>query len=496
MHIPIQRGSGTAVVEQIRHSIADRIRSGLLTHGAALPSVRALAKTSGVSVMTVVQAYNQLEENGYIRRVHGKGTYVSTEQYSQEVRATPSSKEDWQLVLQDYLPRAQIWRHSHNFDPKEGELKLSMASIDRELYPLEEVSEEIYRITKSDPALISDYGPIQGDKQLRGHMADYLKSRLVSVSKEQLLITNGCQQGIDLVARTFLGPGDVVMMESPTYMAAIDVFRARGALVVPVPVDGEGMRMDVLTRLCDSYTPKLIYVNPTYQNPTGSVMSAPRRAQLLQLAQSFNALIVEDEAWSGIQFGSPPPAPIKSMDTDGHVIYMTSFSKILSPGCRIAVLAAVGTVLSRLISSKAIADLGSPLLTQQVILPFFKGNRIYKHMEKLNRELLKRRDLAIRLLREHAPAGVTWTEPMGGLNLWLTLPPQTDTDRLLHEAQRERISFLPSSAFYPGEPEYHHLRLCYSYLPPAELQMGIIQLCKLMDRHLDRQVDQTYVPVI
>lgn len=219
-----------------------------------------------------------------------------------------------------------------------------------------------------NPKVLSQYGEIQGDKALRQARVEYLQRMDLTTSPDNILVTSGSQQGIDLIARTFVGPGDVVVMEAPTYPGAIDVFRGRGATILTVPVDSDGMRVDLLQHLCDKYKPKIIYTVPPFHNPTGAVMTTKRRRQVLEIASSTQCIVIEDDPCSEIYFERKPPASMKSMDQDGHVIYLKGLSKILAPGCRIGILAASGSIFKRLIAAKANTDLESPLLTQKAII--------------------------------------------------------------------------------------------------------------------------------
>jgi DNA-binding transcriptional MocR family regulator len=250
-----------------------------------------------------------------------------------------------------------------------------------------------------------------------------------------------------------------------------------------VPMDGEGMRVDVLTAMCDRRPPKLIYTNPTFQNPSGATMSIARRQRLLELARSYRCLIVEDDPFSDLYFHKPPPPSVKSMDVDGHVVYMKSFSKVLAPGCRIACVAAEGNILSRLIAAKSASDLGSPLLTQRAVLPFI-DRRYEAYAARLRAALRLRKEAAAKLLKQYAPSGVTWTLPEGGLNLWLQLPESPAIGQLHELAEREGISFLPGDVCYAGDMPSRHIRLCYSQLTQEDMERGLKQFLLLLERHL------------
>ena len=371
MHIDLNRSTNISLSRQIYQSIADRIASGLIEKGTRLPSVRSLSKTLKVSLVTVVKAYSLLEKDNLIVTIQGKGTYVQSEDMINKKNPdNDSTSLDWQLSITDHLPRAQFWRQNINLTTK-SQVQMSSAHVHSSLLPEHHISKHLSSFILKNPSVIFEYGPVQGDLELRTSIANYLKIKGVSLSKEEIIITNGSQQAINLVARTFIGAGDIVIMEAPTYTAAIDVFRWQGATILSVPVDKDGMRIDLLLKICDSYSPKLIYTIPTYHNPTGTVMSMEkRRKELIDIARNFNCLIVEDDPWSEITFERNSLPSIKSMDTSGHVIYIKGFSKFLSPGCRIGTLAASGSILNRLIAAKANSDLGSPLLTQKALLPF------------------------------------------------------------------------------------------------------------------------------
>ena len=494
MHIDLDRHSGITLTEQIRSSIADRIQSGLLQEGEKLPSVRNLSRLLDVSLMTVFHAYEMLEHEKLARRIQGKGTFVQEKSLCFKERQTQNQSEksslDWQNSVADYLPRAQYWRMMQT--PLVDVAKLSIAALHTSLIPTEWLSKQFYQYSQVDSTALTEYGPVQGDSKLREAVLPYFRSKNIQTTPNEIMILNGSQQGIDLVASTFVGPGDCVVLEEPVYPCTIDVFRKRGATIYTVPIDEEGMQVDQLAKLCDSRPPKLIYTNPTFQNPTGTVMSIRRRVQLLELAQSYNSIILEDDATSDIYFGTEPPPSIKSMDTHGHVIYLKGISKFISPGCRIGFLIADGTFITRLVGSKGISDLGTPLITQKAILPFFSSNQLNKHLPVLRDKLKERRNLVLQILNHSAPKGVHWTKPDGGLNIWLTLPPVFNAEDLHVNALKERISFLPGHVCFAAQQQFHHLRICFSYLDIHLLEQAVTTFCRLLHDflHTNRHTQQ------
>lgn len=476
MQIEIHRNGEVSLSKQIYQSIVDRIRSGLLQEEVQLPSVRELSKQLGVSLVTAVKAYQQLEQEGFITSIQGKGTFVKEKIKAEEERKEETLSFDWQISVQDYLPRSQFAR----FHMVPEKIHLSSSMIDPGLLPNRFLEQEIHKMLSDNPRILSQYGEIQGDVELRKALYEYLKGLGVPATPENILVTSGSQQGIDLIARTFVGPGDVVVMEAPTYPGAIDVFRGRGATILSVPVDKDGMRIDILQNLCDKHKPKIIYTIPTFHNPTGTVMTPKRRRQLLDIAQSIQCLIIEDDPCNEIYFNKKPPASIKNMDHNGHVIYLKGLSKTLAPGCRIGLLVASGSIFNRLLAAKANTDLGSPLLTQKAILRFINSKRMMDHLIKLRTALRIRRDLVLELLSQHSPDGVSWVIPEGGLNLWLSLPSWMDSNHLLIEAKKQQLTFLPGSACSPVEQENHHLRVSYSYMNEELLTQGITTLCNIL----------------
>ncbi|WP_426449226.1 PLP-dependent aminotransferase family protein [Paenibacillus sp. S-38] len=482
MHIELTRKSAVALTGQIVQSFRDRIDSGLLRPGERLPSVRNLSAFLKISQVTVSKAYGELEEKGYIACTQGRGCFVMVP--PEEAPAARPNPEDWQLALPDYLPRAQLWRH---YNEGEGMYRFNTAAIQPALLPSVEIGRNIQRLIAEDPSLIGTYGPFQGDGGLLRALGRYLAERGIAAGPEELLVTSGSQQGIDLAARTFVGPGDTVYMEAPTYTGAIDVFASRGAKIMTVPVDAEGMRTDLLTRLCDTHPPKVIYTIPTFHNPTGVTMSMRRRQELLEIARSYGCLIIEDDPFSDLYFGEAPPRSLKSMDREGHVIYLKSFSKVLSPGCRVACAAASGGLIARLTAAKATADLGSPLLPQKAVEPLLARRRYETYMSGLREAMAARCRLVTGLLKAHAPSSVSWSEPAGGLNLWLTLPAWADSGTIYREALKKNIVLLPGTACYAAEPQRNHLRLSFTQMGEEELREGTLRLCRVLQDSLAQE---------
>ena len=477
MYLALDRHSNERLTLQIKRLLADRIHSGLLAEGEQLPTVRALARDLRVSPVTVMEGYAALEAAGLILRHRGRGIFVSRRESAPTVRAPANDPLAWQQEVADYVPRAMAGA-IQRYELPTTVLPMHSATISADLLPIQDLLSDLRHAVLNDPSLLGRYSPVSGDARLREAMAAYLNSTGARVTSSEVLITQGAQQGIDLVARTFVGPGDAVAVESPTYPPAIDVLKARGARVVPVRTDGEGLCVEALEEIPDL---RLVYLIPTFHNPTGTVMSQRRRRDLLALARERRALILEDDPWRETTLdASPPPPPLQSLDTDGHVIYVKSVSKIVGVGIRLGAVAARGRLMRRLAAAKAISDGGAALLTQLAVLPFLGSPRMMRHLRRLPGALRERRDAVLQALAVHAPRGAAWTRPAGGLSIWLTLPPGLHSDRLQARAEAGGLAVTSGTGFFAGEPETGHLRVCFGAAPPEDLSRGVALLCELI----------------
>lgn len=486
MKIELNRKANIPLAKQIYQEIADRILSGYFPSGTKLPSIRKLAKELKVSPVTVTEAFQLLSKDQLITTIQGKGAFVN--QLSAPVHA---QKEKTQLIdFPDYLHRSQSLHYSEHPAP----IPFSLSIVDPQLLPSSFLAHNVQKVVATDPEILVQYGEIQGDYTLRKAFAQYLEREHISVDPSDILVTNGSHQGIDLVARCFLGPSDVVITEEATYSGAIDIFRSRGAMVIPIPMDEQGLSIKHLIQTLDHYSPKLIYTMPTYQNPTGRVMSRKRRKELLALAEEMNFLILEDDPWSEIYFDEPPPPHIKSFDQKGHVIYLKGLSKMLAPGCRVGFLTAEKSILRRLLATKTNADMGNPLLNQRIILPIFQKDWIDRLLQQLRKDLRLRRNLMLQLLQQHAAAMFKWIIPKGGFNIWVTLPEEINTIDLLFHVKQQGVDFFPGSACYPVDFQTNHLRLSFSSCNEAQIQQGIPLLCQAIHQYQNQQKYQGKQP--
>ncbi|CAM4159702.1 PLP-dependent aminotransferase family protein [Bacillus paramycoides] len=468
MKIVLRKESNIPYYQQIYMQIVERVQNGMLLHGDSLPSLRSMAVDLQISLLTVRKAYKQLETKGYIRIEQGKGAYI----YKRVKKDFKPIPYQWQQTKSINVLRSQYVMNQHRkyYD-------FSQAILYPRLLPNPFLSDEMHKLLNKDQMILATYGPVQGDSELRGEIANYLKEHQQLVTDpSQLLITSGAQQGINLIAQTLLKPGDIVLVESPCYGAALDVFVNKGAQIIPISLDENGIRSDLIDDICQRKNPVLLYVNPTFQNPTGTVMSKERRMEIVELAELYQFFILEDDSFGEIYFEDAiVPPPMKSFDTNGHVIYVKGFSKTLAPGLRIAALVAEGPIFEWLYAVKGSMDIGSPLLTQKALLPFLRAERMKNHLEKLRTALQIRRDITIDILLPLKE--IQFEIPNGGFNLWVTLPDSIDPFTLLQKANEVDVSFLPGTAcLLNHETQCNHLRISYSMLNEKDMLIGLEKL--------------------
>ncbi len=490
MKISINRHSNVSIRQQIYLEIAERIRSGLLEPDFKLPSVRELAKDLKVSLVTAHHVYKMLDQNNLTKSIPGKGTFVGNlENVATDV--SPTNTFDWQLSIPDYLPRASFWSQSTIRLPATI-LDLASACVHHSLLPMHLLQASIRKTLENFPSSLGQYANFQGDSDFLVALVDYLKLFSIDLSAHQLLVTNGTQQGIDLFARTFLGPGDTIAVETPCFSGAIDAFRLSHVNLQPIPVDSNGIRVDILEDLASHVRFKAIYTVPTGQNPTGAIMSLSRRQDLLHFARQHNVLILEDEPHRELEMNriktATLPPPLKMLDTDGRVIYLKGFSKFLFPGMRLGLLAAEASLYNRLLAAKSIADLGSPLWLQKSLIPFFQHPQLFPAIAKMNVLLDTRRSMVLRTLDCLLDPRISRPKQSAGLHLWLSMPLGIHTDSLIPEAHRRGIHFLPGSIFYSGEPETNHLRICWTNLTDIDLPKSLKILCQLLNDAVNNRI--------
>ncbi len=357
-------------------------------------------------------------------------------------------------------------------------------------FPADSFAAQMTRIAQESSAEALQYGPTEGFEETKDCIVEVMGAEGMRVDPDDLIVTTGGQQAIDLIAKTLVDPGDPVICEAPTYPGAVPTFCSYEADVIQVETDDEGMKIDELASVLDRLAaekrrPKFIYSVPSFQNPAGVTLSAERREKLVDLARAHEVLLVEDNPYGLLRFEGEPQRSLYSLDGGDYVIYVGTFSKILSPGIRIGWVVAPPPVLEKIGLGKQASDLCTSTLTQYFVREYFGEGRWLEYIDELNKIYRERRDVMLEALERFFPEQATWTHPEGGLFVWATLPEFIDTTDLLAKALNENVAFVPGRAAYVDGRGANSMRLNFSGSQPDEIREGIRRIGRVVSEQME-----------
>ncbi|HEY7950881.1 MAG TPA: PLP-dependent aminotransferase family protein [Solirubrobacterales bacterium] len=394
-----------------------------------------------------------------------------------------------------FAARTQVMRSSAMRDLMAVTARPEVISLagglpDTSTFPPQTFAAQMTRIAQESAAEALQYGPTEGFRETVDCIVEVMGAEGMLPDPEDVIVTTGGQQAIDLICKTLVDPGDAVICEAPTYPGAIPVFCSYEADTIQVECDTEGMRIDeleaVLERLDgEGRRPKFVYSVPTFQNPAGVTMSLERRRRLVELARSRELLVVEDNPYGLLRFDGEAMPPLYQLDGGDFVVYVGTFSKILSPGIRLGWAVAPPPVMDKVVLGKQAADLCTSTLTQYFVREYFRDGNWREYVESLAGIYRSRRDAMVDALRRHFPPQATWTEPDGGLFIWATLPPYIDTSDLLAKALREDVAFVPGQAAYVDGSGHNSMRLNFSAGDEEEIREGIRRIGKVIGEQIE-----------
>lgn len=345
-----------------------------------------------------------------------------------------------------------------------------------ELFPLEAVKSAFEKVFSLGSKALQ-YGLTEGFLPLREAIAERMLAKSIVVQPEDILLTSGSQQAIDLLSRVYLNPGDTVFVQEPTYLAALQVFRSRGARIVSVAGDEHGMDMEDLARKIKLHQPKLLYVNPTFSNPTGYVWSVEKRSALIQLCHDSNLLILEDDPYGELQYAADQRYPsIFSLDRHPHgssVVYTGTFSKTVAPALRTGWVLGDPSVIKAMTKAKQAADLHSGSLDQQALYHLLRDFDLEGHIQQIRRVYGRGMNEMVRLLEPLRSVGLRWNTPQGGMFLWVELPEEWNAEQLLRLAVTKGVAFVPGASFYAEHPKLNTLRMNFTHASAEQLARGM-----------------------
>ncbi|HBV98651.1 MAG: GntR family transcriptional regulator [Peptococcaceae bacterium BICA1-7] len=472
--IRLNNSPGSPLYQQIAEIVTQKIKSRELPPGTRLLPERDLAVLFGVSRTTAINAYRLLEQEGLVRTRVGSGTYVADQPAEEKEVPWAQLFKSYNQSYASSVLREMVSASSS----RAGIISFATGSPDPHFFPVQTLADLFSNHISSASKADFGYIPTDGYGPLRWSICEMLKGKGITSRQEEVMVVSGSQQGLYLLSKALLEPGDYVVMESPTFLGAIQAFQAAGAKILGIdPSDTHYLSLleDYIIR----YRPKFLYIMPTFHNPTGSMLPLKDRQDLLALAARHRLVIVEDDPYGDLYFEKAPPPSLKALDSYGGVVYLGTFSKILIPGLKIGYLAAPAILIKKMSFDKQYVDLNSNNFTQWLLHRYLEEGWLGGHLDIVRKEYKKRRDAMARALRRFCE-GVEFDFPGGGYYIWCRLKEEGTVSRLLHEAVKNGISFVPGDAFYASAALDKEFRLCFATHDEAVITEGVRRLGKAL----------------
>ena len=486
LNLTLNRDTKLALYRQIAEQIKTQIGNGRLPANTRLPTVRKLAQELSVTRLTIQNAYSELQADGWIEATVGRGTYVSPSVQRMSLQPTIGQYLTPDSVLGDMLEINQIV----------GVRSMAMAHPDPALFPTDEFWEHLNRL-RPHAAQLFTYGPIQGDTELRVQIANLLNEQQIDVVPEDIIVTAGTMQGINLIVKAITEPNDTVLVDEPTFLGMLNILKAQRINWHYIAMDEKGPDLDALENALQKYRPRFYYTIPNFHNPTGISISEERRFAILNLAEKYDCTIIEDNIYGSISYDKPAPLPLKALDKSGRVLYLSGFSKALMPGLRIGYLVTPPHMRTRLLTLRRSTDLCSPDLTQRALAHFLQDGGLKRHLKRVIPAYKERRDTLMESLSLNMPKTVQWTYPAGGFSSWVTLPYYFDRGELYQVALHNGFAFTPGEAYLLEDPQHDHLRLCFGNQSTAGIRSGIRLLADLIKQRItEGKQPSSWIPVV
>ncbi|MDD2447352.1 MAG: PLP-dependent aminotransferase family protein [Tissierellia bacterium] len=448
-----------------------------------LPSIRKLSKKLGVNNITVINAYKMLEQEGYVYSIEGSGTYVNKITNSSELAYLDDG--DMDLMLSGILP---INKDSVNF---------ASVSPTPDLFPIEEFKHALIEVLDRDGGQAFLYPEVNGYEPLRDSISKFLMDNYeIDVNRNQILITSGGQQGLDIIAKSMVNPGDTIIMENPTYSAAFEAFKSRGARIVGIAMKDDGIDIDVLKASIKSHTPKFFYMMTNYQSPTTYTYSMEKKLEILNLAKEYGFYIIEDDFLTDLYFYNDIKTPLKTLDDFDKIIFIKSFSKVFMPGVRIGFVTLPNRLLKGIIKAKHTTDISSSGYLQRAFDLYLRKGYWRSHIENIRKVYSEKYKIMMDNLSILDKYGIKYTKPNGGLSIWLKLPNNVNSSNLYYECVENNLSLVPGKVFFINNNlNDNYLRISYGAVDNNEIMKGIGILDNILSKHLIDK-DNQYMPFI
>jgi DNA-binding transcriptional MocR family regulator len=487
----LDRDASASITQQLVDLFTDAIEAGKLEPGEKLPTTRALAADAGVNHLTAARVYRRLAELGYVTASVGRGTFVR----SLVPAAADEQGDDWQVWAMPDRPATyseQVMDDAFRLALEPGVISLSTGWPSPRLYPTEELAQITADVFREEGGAALNYLTAEGLYPLREQIANKWR---FATDPEEIIVTSGARQAIDLVCRALLEPGDVAVVESPTFIGLLTSLRATGARVIGVPYDRDGLDLDALEHVLARHEVKLCALQTISQNPTGRDLSPERRERLATLARERNFFVLEDGVYSDVRFSDEPiPPPLREL-APGHVIYCDSLSKTVGGGLRMGWIAARGPVFDRLAMLKLNTDFHSNTLSQYITARFLEQGGYERHIDASRPFYAERRDLMMEALERHLAGEYRAEVPHGGHHVWMQLVRPVEERALYREAMRAGVTFTPGGTVTVERSALTSLRLSFSLVDPPDLDEGVRRLARALREVRRRERFSATVPV-
>ncbi len=483
----LDAASEVPLYRQLHDYFTELIRSGSLKKGERLPATRELAGSLGLNRTTVSAAYELLEAEGLISGQVGRGSFVAGS--SHEI----GSGLDWESLLAPPLAAPPA--------PPAGATEIISFATSRPaqaLFPVDAFRASCAEVMASPefPSILQ-LGSPAGYEPLRQYLLEAARREGVARASDDLIVTSGCQQALDLARRVLVRPREAaacrVGLEDPIYPGVKNLFIETGAEISGIPVGAAGLDTVQLQRLLEREKLRLLVVSPNFQNPTGATLPLEARESILQQTRRAGVVLIENDIYSELRYGGEPLPTIKQMDESGDTILLRSFSKIAFPGLRVGWAIGPRPVIARMIEAKQLSDLHTDQLAQAVLLRFMESGRLEAHQARMLQTGAERLKAVLSACQKYLPPETRYTRPEGGMNLWVRLPEPLDAADLLPRAHDEGVSYLPGKFFAIHRPEPGALRLSFAGLEPEKIDLGLRILGKIFSGELERQRRQRAV---
>jgi 2-aminoadipate transaminase len=495
MPLHLQPESEIPLYAQIRDQMRALVYAGELQPGDRIPASRELADELRIHRTTVATAYAELESEGLIEGYVGRGTYIARRKIPREFTPAPRAQGGplrWEALFADERTGDGLSRLMPQVS--DDTIAFISAKPSEGCFPIDDVRRCASEVLKREGREILQLGATDGYQPLRDVLLRMLPAEGIAARESNLLITDGCQQSLDLLAKAFLRPGDAVIVENPTYPGALSILSGSRARCLPVAVETSrdkqsytGLDISGVEAALEQNRVKLILVTPDFQNPTGTTLPAEERKRLLDIATRFQVPIVEDHIYARLRLRGTAEPSLKAMDRHGIVIQIDSFSKMAFPGLRVGWCIGPERVIERLRQLKQVSDLHTDQLSQATLAEFAKTGLLEKHLKRMIKIYARRLDAMEKSLERHLPGGVEWTRPEGGMSVWITLPPGLDAGELLIHARERGVLYVPGRYFFVQNPRLNTLRLGFAGVEERDIARGILTLGQVIESELKKK---------